>query len=444
MNTWQKATEWVEAELGGTVVDARHQGRWRAAWYFDLERGSERLPLYFRGTRPGLDQGVGLFELEMNVLRILEDHGIPVPHVYGLCPDPIGIVMDRCPGRPNLATADSQAERESVLDQYIDALAAMHGIDLSLFEKIGMRRPSSSEDIAFGDLARWEASYRQGKCRPEPLIEFVLRWLKRNAPADRSEATFLHADSGQFIFEEGRLTALLDFELAYLGDPAADLAGMRCRDTSEPLGDLGGAFRRYEEKTGRQIDLAVVDYHTIRFMLVTPMSIANICAKPPPRINLPQYLGWYLVYGRIPLEIIAKLEGVELEAPVISEPSVQRHTPAYSTLTSILEGVTGEVEGKALRYELDTASRLSTYLERIDSLGPSVDEEDREELAELLGHDSGSWPEADAELETLILSGDGSRDEAILRYLYRRYVRQEALLGPVLRELEGARLQLID
>ena len=42
-------------------------------------------------------------------LQVLEANDIPVPHVHGLCPDPRGIVMQRCRGRVNLATARDEA-----------------------------------------------------------------------------------------------------------------------------------------------------------------------------------------------------------------------------------------------------------------------------------------------------------------------------------------------
>jgi len=442
--SWSRAVAWIESRLGGKVVHARSQGRWRAAWYFELERGDETLPMYFRGHRPGLGTSLYPLEQEMNIFRILENHDLPVPHMYGLCPDPEGIVMERSPGRPNLALADSQSEREAVLDQYIDALVVMHAIDPQEFEAIGMRRPRSPEDLAFGDLALWEASYRKQKCRPEPLIEFVTRWLRQNIPTGRSKVSFLHADAGQFIFEKGRLTALLDFELSYLGDPAADLAGLRTRDLSEPLGDLRRAYRYYESKTGSKIDLRVVDYHTIRFSLMTPMAIARVCAAPPPRLNLPQYLGWYLVYGRIPVELIAKLEGVELEAPAMPEPVSVRYDSGHAVLISILEGLLENAKDTAVRYELDTAMRIATHLKQIQELGHSVAEDDMTDMTKVLGHRPRSWQEADAELEQLILSAPPERNADILRYLYRHTVRQQTLLGSALREMEGSVLQTLE
>ena len=121
----QRAQSWIETELGGRVVGAERQPRWRPAWFFDLERGSERLPLYFRGERGEADHGVYTLEHEMRVLQVLEGQGIPVPHVYGFCPDPRGIVMERSAGRANLASAESEAERSAVLDHKLVGVEAV-------------------------------------------------------------------------------------------------------------------------------------------------------------------------------------------------------------------------------------------------------------------------------------------------------------------------------
>ena len=42
------------------------------------------------------------------------------------------------------------------------------------------------------------------------------------------------------------------------------------------------ALRRYEELSGEPADLGAIDYHTVRFGLVTPLSTANLVAHPPP------------------------------------------------------------------------------------------------------------------------------------------------------------------
>lgn len=448
---WQRAFAWVEGELGGRIVGARRQARWRPAWYLDLELEGKILPLYFRGARGEADHGAYALEHEMGVLQVLEANDIPVPHVYGFCPDPRGIVMQRCAGRANLATACDAAEREAVLDDYVALLARMHGIDVGEFEKLGLARPTTPHELGLGDFDIWERGFRRNKRRPEPLIEFVVGWLRRNIPHDRERVSFLCGDSGQFLFDEGRVTSVLDLELAYLGDPAADLAGMRCRDLSEPLGDLARAFRRYESITGQQVDRSVIDYHTVRFAIVTPLAVAHIVARPPPGIDYVQYLAWYVVYSRAPIEVIAHETGLALSPVELPQALPTRHTPGYDALGEMLRTATADAKQAAQAssgeefdlYRLDAAHRVAEYLRRADCLGPALESDNLDDVANLLGRRPETFAEADAELEEFVLEASPECDAELLAYFHRRLLRQEALIDPVMRELKGARIQAV-
>jgi aminoglycoside phosphotransferase (APT) family kinase protein len=439
---WQRAFGWIERNLGGKIIRYERQPRWRPACFLDLEKDGQILPLYFRGDRGETDHGVYPLEHEMRVLQVLEAHGILVPHVYGFCEDPRGIVMERSPGRANLATIDDDAEREAVLDHYIELLAKMHQIDVAAFEAIGLERPQTAEQLGLGDFDAWERTYRQRKSRPEPLIEFLIRWLRRNPPRNRSRATFLAGDSGQFLFEHGRVTAILDLELAYLGDPAADLGGLRSRDLSEPLGDLPRAIRKYAEITGEEVDLRVIDYHTVRFMICTPMAVAHVVAKPPLGTEFVQYLAWYLVYSRAPIEVLAHRIGVGLEPVEIPDPKPTRHSPAHAALVARLQR---EASGDGFgAYRLDAPFRMAQYLERADQLGPALEVQDLDEVAQLVSFRPASWAEADAELERLVQEAGPERDAEFVRYFHRRMLRQEAILKPAMRELENSVVQRLD
>jgi aminoglycoside phosphotransferase (APT) family kinase protein len=422
---WRQAFAWIERELGGRVVAAERQPRWRPAWFLDLERGGETLPLYFRGERGETDHGVYGLEHEMRVLQVLEAHEIPVPHVFGFCPAPRGIVMERCPGRANLATAESEAEREAVLDEYVDVLARIHRIDVAAFEAAGLRRPATPEALALLDFDAWERAYRRRKRRPEPAVEFAIRWVRREAPRDRRRASLVCCDAGQFLFERGRLTAVIDLELACLGDPLADLGGMRGRDLSEPLGDLSRAVRRYEAATGEPVDRGALDFHTVRFGIVTPMAVAHLTADPPPEIDVVQYLAWYLVWTRSALEVIGARLGLELEPPR-ARPGTQ--TPVASDFDA---------------YRSDAATRLAVYRERLAKLGPDLEAEDVAEAAALLGRRPPDAAAAAAALEALVASAGPERDAELLACLHRRILRHESILAPVMRELEGAHIQRI-
>ena len=127
---WQRAFAWVEAELSVEIVSFERQPRWRPAFFVDAVRDGETIPLYLRGERGELDHGAYSFEHEAHVLRVMEEAGLPVPHIYGISPDPKMIVMDKVPGRYDLSNAHDEEERVSVLNHYMDLLADLHAYAL--------------------------------------------------------------------------------------------------------------------------------------------------------------------------------------------------------------------------------------------------------------------------------------------------------------------------
>lgn len=446
---WRRAFGWIERELGGRVVRAERQPRWRPAWFLDLERDGTTVPLYFRGDRAEADHGAYPLEHEMRVLQVLEGHDVPVPHIYGFCPEPRGIVMERCSGRANLAGAADDAEREAVLDDYMEILARIHAIDLAAFEEIGLERPSSPQSLGLGDFDIWERGFRKNKRRPEPLIEFVIAWVRRNVPHDREKTSFLCADAGQFLYENRRVTAVLDLELACFGDPAADLAGMRCRDLSEPLGDLSRAVRRYEAITGEPVDRSVIDFHTVRFAIVTPLATAHLVANPPPGLDFVQYLAWYLVYGRAPIDVIAREMDLELSPVEVPAAEPTRQSQGHDAMQAMLEGhaqaaADASPGDEFAAYRFDAAQRVAAYLRRADRMGPALESDDLDDVTELLGHRPANWQQADQELEALVAEADPDLDGPLVAYFHKRMLRQEALIDPVMRELRGATIQKID
>ncbi len=444
--SWQKGFAWIESELGGSLVSAERQPRWRPAWFLDLEREGERVPLYFRGDRGEAGTGLYSLEREQRVLEFLEAHGIPVPHVYGFCPEPRGIVMERCAGRANLATAESDSVRAAVIDHYMEILARMHSIDPSSFSSLDLKVPGDAREIALSDFSVWERTYRSHKLRPEPILEFLVQWVHRNVPLNRTRASLICSDSGQFLFEGERVTAIIDLELATLGDPLADLAGMVSRDLSEPLGDLSRAFRKYQELTGEQVDREALDFHTVRFSTITPLAVAHLVAAPPAGLDLVQYLCWYSVWLRAPLEVIANRLGVSLDPVEVPEPRVSRYTTAHDALRNLLgasEAGSGQADEFA-GYERDVAARVAEYLRRADRLGPALEAHDLDEAGALLGTRPTSWTEADSALEQAVLDSSPERDAEWVRLFHRRLQRLEILLAPVMRELEGVSVQRID
>ncbi|MDE0886094.1 MAG: phosphotransferase family protein [Myxococcota bacterium] len=433
---------WVEDFMGGRITHCERQARWRPAYFLDLERNGEKIPLYFRGDRGVSDSAQYALEHEMACLKVLSAQGIPVPQVFGFCPEPRGILMECSPGQADLSTAATAEEQASVQRDYMRILAQIHALEIQPFLDAGLDAPSEPERLALADLPLWEKTYRRGKSRPEPLIEFALGWLKRNVPPAADSACFVCGDSGQFLFDRGRVTAVIDLELAHLGDPAEDLGALRCRDLSEPLGDLRPALAAYEEFVGHSVDHFLVDYHTVRFAMTTPLATVPVLSRARPGVDLIQYLCWFHVYSRAPMEVIAQTRGLELPLPPLPEGESNSRSPLYEDLSLRLAPEAAEPGFED--YARQTAWRTAVYLERSNRYGPALAADSLADINRLLGSEHSDIAQADAALEAWIGKADAGADDELVRLLHRRCVREEVLLEPVLGEFTGARIQRLD
>ena len=111
----------VEKLIGGAVVSLVRESRWRPSWIATVRLPGKDVAIYVRG-----DRGEGYtypLAYEANVLDILEQNGIPVPHVYGMCEDPPAIVMDCVPGERQMTGLVNDEARRAVIDDYIAAIA---------------------------------------------------------------------------------------------------------------------------------------------------------------------------------------------------------------------------------------------------------------------------------------------------------------------------------
>ena len=235
--------------------------------------------------------------------------------------------------------------------------------------------------------------------------------------------------------------ALLDFEFSFLGDPAADLAGLRCRDAAHSLGDMRRAIAKYGELTGDHIDPRVIDYHTVRFGWVNPLSLGWMCDAPPKEINYVQYKAWYVLCSMWSLDVLATLTGAPLDPVDIPEAAPSPRGPAYQLMVAALDPDNAADADRA--YELGSLHRVAQYLEQSDLYGPAFEEDNLTEIAQILGHRPPTWQQAQAELEQFVLSAGPGHDAALVRLFYRRLAREAALLHPALGYLTGSKIQAI-
>jgi aminoglycoside phosphotransferase (APT) family kinase protein len=232
---------WIANHLGARVVSISRQARWRTSWLVDAERDGDVLSLVVRGER-GADIPLQFpLRHEMGFQSTLAERGIPVPTVYGWIDELPAYVMARVEGQPGFDGLTVE-QRDAVMRDYMATLARLHRLPLEPFAAAGVERAASPEASGRIGIGRFENVWRAGKSAPNPLLEFVLGWLKRNPVDTRGRESAIVWDSGQLHQKNGRLIALLDAEIGHIGDPMMDLAAPRMRDTVLHFGDFAALY----------------------------------------------------------------------------------------------------------------------------------------------------------------------------------------------------------
>ncbi len=223
---------------------------------------------------------------EYRLLSALHPLDFPVPGPLALCSDPdvIGAmfyVMELAKGR---AYADGALPdfdpntRRRMYEQLVDGLADLHAID-----------PEAAELGDFGkqgnyferQVARWTRQYRDSQTDYVPEMERLIAFLPETLP-DQSRSSIVHGDYriDNVLFDgDGTLTAVLDWELATLGDPLADFSylAMQWMLAADGGASLGG------------LDLQALGIPTLQ----------EVAARYSERSGVPvrAKLDWYFAYN---------------------------------------------------------------------------------------------------------------------------------------------------
>jgi hypothetical protein len=440
MDEQASLTAWVERVVGGRVVRVTRLARWRPAWDLDVEIDGRMLPLHARGERePQIVMPYRIAD-EVKTHDLLEAHGVPVPHAYGICDEPYALVMDRLPGHVDLTAVDD-GDRERVLDEYLEILARVYAIPVPAAAAAGFAVPADDTDAALGGYWRpMEALYdplMEGLAA-DPMAVFLRRWLRDNVPPGRLATTrFITYDSFQFMFEADGITGLIDFEHAHVGDPMMDLAALRIRDTIKNIGELSDTASRYEAITGVAIDHEVVEYHTVLYNAISVLSTGPPLFDPVRGTDWLSYLAWYVNGARWAFEAIAEIRGYELDRVAIPDSQPTHRAPAFRHLVTGLRERSKEVDD----YELSVLGRVANHLKRVDEIGAGLDAADLDDLGRVLGTRPDP-ADADAELLHLVEHAGPEREEDLVRLLDARAQRMHlAMASPTSLMLRHPRLR---
>ena len=168
---------------------------------------------------------------EYRLLSALHPLGFPVPRPLALCDDPdvigaIFYIMELARGRPYANGALPEFDpstRQQIYGQLIDTLADLHSIDPEAAELGDFGKPGNYFER---QVMRWTRQYRDSQTDYVPEVERLIAFLPETLP-EQSRTSIVHGDYriDNVVFDgDGTLTAVLDWELATLGDPLADFS----------------------------------------------------------------------------------------------------------------------------------------------------------------------------------------------------------------------------
>jgi aminoglycoside phosphotransferase (APT) family kinase protein len=169
---------------------------------------------------------------EFKVISALYPTGFPVPRPYGLCEDEAVIgtmfyIMDKVEGRvlwDQSLPAYAPSERHAIHMAAVRTLAALHNTD---YQAVGLADFGRPGNYMSRQISRWTKQYKASETQHLETIERLIEWLPATVPDD-DQTTIVHADYrlDNMIMHatEPRVVAVLDWELATLGNPLADFS----------------------------------------------------------------------------------------------------------------------------------------------------------------------------------------------------------------------------
>jgi aminoglycoside phosphotransferase (APT) family kinase protein len=282
----------VEAWIAGHVAELAPPLRWTR-----LEGGHSNLTYLLTDARgrQAVIRRPPLGELlpkahdmarEWALISALGKTAVPVPRALGFCADVSVIgahfyVMGHIDGHPLYSAADAERWvaaplRRTLAHAFVDVLAELHSVDP---DGVGLGELGRKDDYIARQLKTWYRSWnasiepaKMDDARAHDLQKFFLAHVPPQGPA-----RIVHGDYGlhnTLVGHDGRIAAVVDWEISTLGDPLADL-GYALNQWAEP-GDAPSVrgvppttlpgfptrrelAQRYAERTGR--DLSLLDYY---------------------------------------------------------------------------------------------------------------------------------------------------------------------------------------
>ncbi len=410
---------WISEVTGAHRVDTKQVsgGASRQAWFVDAETdaGPRELFLRYDPREPTAGGAFHPLQIEAEIIAELHRHGVQVPQVLAAHPVAQAVLMERVGGDTWFRLIKDAGEQVRTAQDFIAKLAALHRIDAGELNIPGLGPAGAVAEHVRAEIAAMRARVdRYGK--PAPLLRFCIDWLERNIPDYDGPTVLVQGDTGpgNFMYSDGTVTAIVDWELAHFGDPMDDIAWLSLRTVQDTFTDFPARLAEYERLSGHRIDEDRVWYYRLfaetRLASISPATVDVRASAPAGSPDAGNSLIYGMLHRRLLVEALAHVVGIpEVQVELPDDEHVSEYTSVYDAAASALSGAVDRSEDAlAVRY-VKGAARLVKFLAEVDRVGAEVDTAEIAELAGYLNATPGSVSEGRAALADL--AGRGALSE---------------------------------
>jgi aminoglycoside phosphotransferase (APT) family kinase protein len=441
---------WIEEVGGGRLVlaDRMPGGARKEAWFIDIAARGDgdgsvtSCFLRYDRSDPALTKDPWTLHREATVYLALQDGPVPVPRVLGVHPVHQAMLSERVEGGNWFSRITDPAEQESTARDFMTKLAALHSLDATALSLPAFPTVTTVAEAVVAELDEWDGVLVARGGTPDPALVFSLRWLRDHLPAYGGRPVLVQGDTGpgNFMYAGGRVTAVVDWELAHLGDPMDDIAWLSLRATQEPFTDFPTRLLEYEALSGNAVDDARVRYYQV--MAETKLQVMS---HRGPRDDgasggegqdgggndVGNGFIYQVLHRRLWLEALAAANGLEL-APAESPQARDHRDSDYmydAVLTQLRDVIVPRTTDPLAQARGKGVARIIKYLARVDTYGPHYEECERQDLATMLGRRPDSVMSGRTDAAAAVAAGTVSEEDYIVS-LWRRIARETELARP--------------
>ncbi|MDO8363444.1 MAG: phosphotransferase family protein [Actinomycetota bacterium] len=432
--------EWIEQTAGGTLTSAKRMagGGRKQAWFVDITTPSGLQSLFLRWDPSSVSDSGDPWTVrrEAEVYRALNGCGLPVAAFVGMHPTAQALLLTKLPGEARFSAMRDEALRNQVAADFIRHLAALHRLDP---REVGLL-PAGSE-AQLPELVRLQLAEIDGiiAARPatvDPVLRLALNWLHANVPAATGPIVIVQGDTGpgNFMYQDGRVTAIVDWELAHLGDPMDDIAWVMLRSLQDPFTDLSVRFAEYEAASGIALDAGRIRYYRVLAEAKIMVMGHGVTLRgqtegdggggdPGARLIFGQ------LHKRLCAEALADVLGVTLPAatPLAQAEPTDDDVLFDIVLQQLRDVVSPRITDSLAAQRIKGLARALKYLAESGRHRAEVAAAELADLNQLLGSAHSELPAARAALDDAIAAGEIDA-VAALPAIYRQLLRRNELL----------------